>query len=67
MTSQDVIPSSEMQIDPLRIDIDLVRFLLVGREFFVGRELLTGREFFVGREFFCPSRIFWVAENSFLS
>ena len=65
MTSQDVIPSGEMQIDPLRIDIDLARFLLMGRNFFlVGRELLAGGEiflsveiFFTGREFFCRSRI----------
>ena len=34
MTSQDVIPSSEMQMDPLRIDIDLARFLLMGQEVF---------------------------------
>ena len=32
-TSLDVVPSSEMQINPSRIDIVLERFLLVGREF----------------------------------
>ena len=41
ITSPDVIPSSNMQIHPLRINIDLLRFVLVGQEFF-----LTGQEFF---------------------
>ena len=36
ITSPNVIPSSEMQIHPLRVYIDLARFLFVGREFFVG-------------------------------
>ena len=35
ITSPDVMPSSDMQIDPLRIDIDLSRFVLVGQAFFV--------------------------------
>ena len=34
ITSPDVITSSDVQIHPLRIDIDLSRFVLVGREFF---------------------------------
>ena len=73
VTSPDVIPSSEMQIHPFRIDIDLSRFVLVGREifrpieyFFTGREFflsvenfLTGREYFSPvEELFCRSRIF---------
>ena len=32
ITSPDVIPSSEMQIHPLRIDIYLATFVFVGRE-----------------------------------
>ena len=34
ITSPDVITSSDVQIHPLRIDIDLSRFVVVGREFF---------------------------------
>ena len=34
ITSPDVITSSDVKIHPLRIDIDLSRFVLVGREFF---------------------------------
>ena len=80
MTSQDVIPSSEMQTHPLRIDIDLARFLLLGLEFFWSVEnfwpvekffcrsriFLPVENFFVGREFFCRSRIFYQS-NSFCS
>ena len=66
--SPDVIPLSEMQIHPLRIDIDLSRFVLVCGEFFLAsREFFfTGREFFslvenffTGREFFGRSRMFF--------
>ena len=74
ITSEDVIPSSEMQIDPLRIDIDLARFLLMGREFFwVGRELLAGEEIFCGSRIFSPvENFFWQSRifyrfNSFCS
>ena len=45
----DAIPSSKMQIHILRINIDLSRFVLVGREFsgpsriyFTGRQVFTG-------------------------
>ena len=37
-TSLDVVSSSEMQINPSRIDIVLERFLYVGREFIVAVE-----------------------------
>ena len=80
ITSPDVIPSSEMQIHPLRIDIDLSRFVFVGREFFwpfekvfhrssifTGRVFcLAGGEFFaLVKEFFRRSRIFWPVEKFF--
>lgn len=69
-----------MQIHPLRIDIDLSRFVFVGREFFwpvekffhrssifTGRVFcLAGREFFAPVEkFFCRWRIFWPVESVF--
>ena len=34
ITSPDVIPSSDVQFHPLRIDVDLSKFVLVDREFF---------------------------------
>ena len=59
ITSPNVIPSSEMQIHPLRIDIDLSRFVLVCGEFF-----LASREFFSPVENFSHrSRIFLPVEN----
>ena len=69
MTSQDVIPSSEMQIDPLRIDIDLARSTSHGSRIFFGRSRTSGRwrNCFVGREFFYRSRIFLLVENFFLA
>ena len=42
---RDVTPSSEMQIHPLKIDIDLSRFVLMGWEFFV----LADRDFYRSR------------------
>ena len=68
MTSQDVIPSSEMQIDPLRIDIDLARSTSHGSRIFfwsvenfwpVEKLFCRSRIFFGGREFFYRSRIFF--------
>ena len=57
----DVIPSSEMQIHPLRIDIDLSRFVLVCGEFFwpVENFFSPVENFFTGREVFDRSRIFF--------
>ena len=81
ITSPDVIPSSEVQIHPLRIDIDLSRFVFVGREFFwpvekffhrssifTGRDFcLAGGEFFaLVKEFFHRSRIFCRSRNFFV-
>ena len=57
--SPDVIPSSEMQIHPLRIDIDLSRFVLVCGEFF----LASRESFFTGRQFYHWSRIFLPVEK----
>jgi len=45
-TSLDVVSTSEMQINPSRIDIVLERFLLVGREF-----ILRVENFFTCRNF----------------
>ena len=75
VTSPDVIPSSEMQIHPFRIDIDLSRFVLVGREFFWpvekffhrSRIFYRSRIFCTSRELFCRSRIFCTGGEIFLS
>ena len=61
ITSPDVIPSREIQIHPLRIDIDLARFLFLGRKFFWSVE-----NFWPVKNIFCRSRIFWAAENFFV-
>lgn len=49
-----------MQIHPSRIGIVLVKFLLVGAEFYLPVEnFLVGRELFTGGEYVCWSNIFF--------
>ena len=56
ITSPDVITSSDVQIHPLRIDIDLSRFVLVGREFFNRtRIFLAGHNFLDSAVAKCPA------------
>ena len=59
LPSRYVIPSSDIQIHPLGIDLDLSRFLLVGREYF-GRSRIFSRS-----RIFHRSGIFGPVENVF--
>ena len=56
-----------MQIHPLKIDIDLSRFVLVGREFFwpVEKFFHRSRIFFTCRELFTGRESLWPVENFF--
>ena len=67
ITIPEVIPSSEMQIHPLKIDIDLSRFVFVGREFFwpVEKFFHWSRFFLPVEKFFSPVENFLPVENLF--